>query len=331
MNVAVIGSSRLIEGSEGSPWSLKDTVRFAGFCELLGEQLAHSGHFLTVPCDNDQQSADWHCLQGFRKVACDSSRWAVKAPSGLKGNALPKGHIDAAREAQAVVIVGGANGTYAAGMTAIYRRTLILPVGRFGGAAADLLLSMTLPYDHVLLTAKCMAADTDISETVDAIVGELNGHPRLLIVHGRSKDRDSVQQILQTLGRLHDPVILSYSGNSAVALSNKFARMAGGCTGAIVIATPDDRGASVLDGNGNALGLTQFERRARENVWVEMGGFWAGLGRSRILMLVKGDTHIPSDLQDAVRESYQDDPAERKDRILDFVNALKQGAGLAEW
>ena len=96
------------------------------------------------------------------------------------------------------------------------------------------------------------------------------------------------------------------------------------------MATPDDLGASVLDGKGNTVGLTQFEHRARENVWIEMGWLWAALGRSRILMLVKGDTHIPSDLQDAVHEPYQDDPKERQDRIISFVQGLKQGADLAE-
>lgn len=328
MNVAVIGSFR---SNKGSPWPLRNSEHFAKFCDLLGKELARSGHFLTVPCDNDKQSADWFCLQGFQKVNPDPSRWGVKAPSGRKGDALPKGHIDAAREAQCVVIVGGANGSYAAGMTAIYRRTLILPVACFGGAAEDLLNTMRLPYNHVLRSAICTGTLTDISKSVGAIIKELNGHPRLLIVHGRCKDRDSVQHILEAdFDNLHKPVILDYSGNSAVALSSKFAWLAGTCTGAIVIATPDDLGASVLDGKGNTVGLTQFEHRARENVWIEMGWLWAAFGRSRILMLVKGDTHIPSDLQDAVHESYQDDPKERQDRITGFVHGLKQGADFAE-
>jgi len=327
MNVAVIGSSRSSKVGSG-PWPLRDTRRFAEFCTLLGRRLAEHKHFLTVPCDNDRQSADWHCLQGFRKVAKDSKRWSVEAPSGLKNNALPKGHIDAARHAQAVVIIGGANGTYAAGMTAISRGVLTLPIARFGGAAQDLLNTMALPYDNVLKTAKCTTEEATLEDTADAVVNELDGHPRLLIVHGRSKDRDRLLQVLKNAKdlKLHDPVILDYSGNSAEALSNKFARKAGECTGAIVIATPDDLGASVLDGAGNTITVTQFERRARENVWIEMGWFWHGLGRSRILMLVKGDTHIPSDLQDAVRESYQDDPGERMSRILAFVAGLKRGS-----
>lgn len=326
MNVTVIGSSR---SAEGSPWPLRNKENFAPFCEMLGEELAKSDHFLTVPCDNDEQSADWFCLRGFRKVKADPAGWAVKAPSGRQGDALPKGHIDAAREAHCVIIVGGSNGTYAAGMMAIYRRTLILPVGCFGGAAEDLLHALRLRHDHILKSAVCTGALTDASKVVEAVVRELNGHPRLLIVHGRSKDRDSVQRILhESFKNLHKPVILDYSGNAAIPLSNKFSWLAGTCTAAIVIATPDDIGASVLDGQGNTLGpreLMKFGPRARENVWIEMGWLWAGLGRNRIMMLVKGDTGVPSDIQDAVGVSYQDDPSEVRDRIVEFVKGVQQG------
>jgi predicted nucleotide-binding protein len=284
---------------------------------------------LTVPCDNDEQSADWFCLKGFQKVKPDPSCWAIKAPKGFEGDALPKGHIDAAREAQCVIVVGGANGTYAAGMTAIYRRTLILPVGSFGGAAEDLLSALRLRHDHILKSAIFSGALNNLSQVVEALIREVNGHPRLLIVHGRSKDRESVRAILHNNFKdLHRPVILDHSGSAAVALSNKFASLAGTCTGAIVIATPDDIGASVLDGTGNTLGpgdLMKFGPRARENVWIEMGWLWAGLGRNRIMMLVKGETGVPSDIQDTVRAFYQNDPIEVQAKILDFVGGMQQG------
>ena len=326
MNVAVIGSYR---STKGGPWPLRNKECFAEFCGLLGERLARLGHFLTVPCDNDKQSADWFCLKGFKKIDQDPSHWAVKVPSGRRGNALPKGHIDAARGADCVILVGGANGTYGAGMTAIYKRSLILPVGCFWGAAEDLLTALKLPPRHILKSAICSGPIRKVSKVVDAIMKELNGHPRLLIVHGRSKDRDSVLRILnKEFAKLHSPVILDYSGNAAVALSNKFSWLAGTCTGAIVIATPDDIGVSVLDGKGNTLGPTElmgFGPRARENVWIEMGWLWAGLGRNRILMLVKGNTGIPSDIQDAVRVPYQNAPTEARNRIVQFVKGLQQG------
>ena len=334
MNVTVIGSFRSAEGSPGNPWPLRNGEYFAEFCRTLGKRLAESGHFLIVPCDNDEKSADWFCLDGFRSIRSDPSNWTVKDPLGRTGDALPKGHIDAAREAHCVIIVGGANGTYAAGMTAIYRRTLIMPIGYFGGAAEDLLNVLELPNKHILKSGVFSGSSTDISKAVDAIMEELDGHPRLLIVHGRSPDRDSVQEILESnLKDLHRPIILDYSGSAAVPLANKFSSLAGTCTGAIVIATPDDIGTSVLDGKGKTLGpadLMRFRPRARENVWIEMGWLWAGLGRNRILILIKGDTNIPSDIQDAVRVSYQDNPSEVQDKILEFVQGLQQGDEVVE-
>ena len=306
---------------------LRNTKQFPRFCRLLGEELARAGHFLIVPCDNDRKSADWFCLQGFTKVKPDPSEWAVKAPSGHKGNVLPKGHIDAAREAQCVIIIGGSNGTYAAGMTAIYRRTLIMPVGCFGGAAEDLLNNMSLPPRHVLRTAVCVAEPRDILKSVRAIMKELNGHPRLLIVHGHGGNQDNVVNVLQKgfKGSLHNPVILRYSGNAAVTLPEKFAELADTCTGAIIIASPDDIGASVLDEVGRPITLPVFEHRARQNVWIEFGWLWARLSRARILLLLKGDTSVPSDLKGAVYEQYKSDPGELKDAIIDFVAALKRG------
>lgn len=326
MNVTVIGSFRR---NDGSPWPLRNEAQFSTFCETLGRRLAESNHFLIVPCDNDKRSADWACLKGFRSVAPDPRRWAVLAPGGRTSGGLPKGHIDAARRAQCVIIIGGANGTYAAGMTAVYRRTLIIPIGCFGGAAESLLDTLELKDDHLLKSALFTGSNINIARAVGAIMKELNGHPRLLIVHGRSVDRDSVKKVLEEKANVHRSVILDYSGNAAISLSSKFSSLAGTCTGAIIIATPDDIGASVLDGKGNVVEpaeLLKFRPRARENVWIEMGWLWSNLGRDRILLLVKkGDTTIPSDVQDAVRFVYEETPLEVEDRILAFVSQMQQG------
>lgn len=333
MNVTVIGSYR---PHNESRWSLRNGDRFGSLCELLGEELAKSGHFLTVPSDFDKDSADWYCLRGFKKQRPEASNWAVKSPYGCKGVASPKGHIDAVREAQCVIMVGGANGTYAAGMTAIYRRTLVLPLACFGGAAEDILGVLKLPHDHILRTAMFsgIIKKRDVKIIVRTLVSELNNQPRLLIVHGRSGDRDSVTKIINDVfPQLHKPIVLDYSGNSAIGLGNKFSTLADTATGAIVIATPDDIGSSVLDGKGKSLDATEvmkFVPRARENVWLEMGWLWADLGRERILLLVKGDTGIPSDIQDAVRVLYRDDPSEVQDRIVEFIGELQQGHGAPE-
>lgn len=330
MNVTVLGSCR--EGHAG-PWPLRNTDKFPALCELLGEGLAKSRHFLTIPRDDDEESADWHCLRGYKKVKPSPSDWAVSSGSGLRGTAWTKAHIDAAREAQCVIMLGGANGTYAAGMTAIYRRTLVLPIACFGGAAEDILSSLRLPHNHILRTAMLRGTTEswDIEAMVCALIAELNGHPRLLVVHGRARDKDDVRDILkEEFPDLHEPSILDYSGTSAVGLGNKFSALAGTATGAVVIATPDDIGTSVIDGQGKPLDpaqIMQFGARARENVWLEMGWLWAGLGRDRILLLVKDETGMPSDIQDAVRVPYRGEPSSVRNRIVEFVEGLREGKG----
>ncbi|MFH1008900.1 MAG: TIR domain-containing protein [Candidatus Latescibacterota bacterium] len=332
MNVTVLGSYR---SEDEGPWPLRNEDKFSALCELLGEKLAQSSHFLTVPRDDDMQSADWHCLRGFRKVNRSPLCYAVSAGPGPGGVTSTKGHIDAATDTQCVIVLGGANGTYAAGMTAIYRRTLVLPIACFGGAAEEILNALKLPHNHVLRTAMFCGTTgpCDIEGMVDALIAELDGHPRLLTVRGRSSDKGVVRELLwEEFPNLHGPEILDYSGTSAVGLANKFSTLAGTATGAVVIATPDDIGTSVLDGQGKPLDPAQimkFAPRARENVWLEMGWLWAVLGRDRILLLVKDETVMPSDIQDAVRVPHLGEPSSVRHRIVEFVEGLRTGQGAA--
>ncbi len=322
MNVAVIGSCR---SGVSTPWPLRNECKFGDFCEKLGEKLAKEKHFLIIPCDNDKKSADWSCLQGFKRKSADPKSWTVKALGGT--NPSSKGHIEAAREANCVILMGGANGTYAAGMTAIYRRIPLLPLACFGGAAEDVLEALKLSTEHPLRSAVFKGTPFNEAHILKVIMDELSGHPRLLLVHGRSKDRDSVLNILTThFPKLHPPIILDYSGNAAIGLANKFSSLAGSSTGAIVICTPDDIGNSVLDANGIKLDpaeLIKFVPRARENVWLEMGWLWAAIGRDRILMLVKNDTNIPSDIKDAVYVPYRDNPKDVENQIIQFVKKMR--------
>ncbi len=82
---------------------------------------------------------------------------------------------------------------------------------------------------------------------------------------------------------------------------------------AIVIATPDDFGGAADD-------RTKV-MRARQNVWVELGFFWARLGKNRLLVLVKGKTEIPSDLQGLLFFNFNE-PSETSSEIFRFVDNL---------
>jgi predicted nucleotide-binding protein len=59
--------------------------------------------------------------------------------------------------------------------------------------------------------------------------------------------------------------------------------------------------------------------RARQNVWVEVGRFWGRLGRNRVLLLVRGDVEIPSDLDGIEYHSYQQSVLELAPKIQSFL------------
>jgi len=62
----------------------------------------------------------------------------------------------------------------------------------------------------------------------------------------------------------------------------------------------------------------QQSARARQNAWLEIGWFWGRLGRDHIMLLVKGDIEIPSDLRGLEYYRYRKNVAELADRIQQF-------------
>lgn len=83
---------------------------------------------------------------------------------------------------------------------------------------------------------------------------------------------------------------------------------------AIVLATPDDLGR--LAGGAEAP-------RARQNVWIELGIFWARLGRRRTLLLIKGEVEIPSDYHGLIYVNYKNKISEVSDKLNEFIKSLR--------
>jgi predicted nucleotide-binding protein len=59
---------------------------------------------------------------------------------------------------------------------------------------------------------------------------------------------------------------------------------------AVALLTPDDIGRASADAD--------LRPRPRQNTLVEIGWFWGRLGRDRVLLLVKEELELPSDLQE---------------------------------
>ena len=90
------------------------------------------------------------------------------------------------------------------------------------------------------------------------------------------------------------------------------------CDAAIVLATPDDFGGLIG---------TPPSPRARENLWIELGWFWAELGLTRTLLITHNSISPPSDLQGVFRLTFQNDLTEIESQIGSWLNGLVVESG----
>ncbi len=108
---------------------------------------------------------------------------------------------------------------------------------------------------------------------------------RVFVVHGHDvAARETVARYLTQLDLT--PVILHEQANRGLTVAEKIA-LYGDVGFAVVLLTPDDVGRAVDE--------PDLQRRARQNVMLELGYFVGRLGRERVCALKKGDLEIPSD------------------------------------
>ena len=108
---------------------------------------------------------------------------------------------------------------------------------------------------------------------------------KVFIVHGHADEqREAVARFLERIGL--EPIILHEQANQGRTVIEKFEAHAD-VGFAIVLLTPDDTGGTV--------GGDQ-QRRARQNVVLELGYFIGRLRRSRVCALKAGDLELPSDI-----------------------------------
>lgn len=122
---------------------------------------------------------------------------------------------------------------------------------------------------------------------------------RIFIIHGH--DGASLYRLkdflTSTLGL--DVVILKDEPSAGKTVIENFESVAGTCTHAIALLTPDDKQAGDLEGN------SKF--RSRQNVILEIGWFMARIGRSNVVLLHKGDVELPSDISGILYKSFKSD------------------------
>jgi predicted nucleotide-binding protein len=135
------------------------------------------------------------------------------------------------------------------------------------------------------------------SECVQLVNEKKEYSNRVFIVHGHDDlPKERLAHILIDLGLT--PIILHDQPNKGRTLVEKFEEEASDVGYAFVIMTPDDLGIEAKLHEEIKRGIKQggFCYRPRQNVVLELGFFYAKLGRNRVCCLVKGDLEKPSDI-----------------------------------
>jgi predicted nucleotide-binding protein len=138
-----------------------------------------------------------------------------------------------------------------------------------------------------------------------------NRPSKILLIHGHAPDRTKLQKWLRD-NKLADPVVMAQEFTAGQTLPEKFEALASEADAAIALATPDDLASIASETDVKRL-------RARQNVWVEVGWFWGRLGRNRVLLLVRGNVEIPSDLDGIEYQRYKRSVLESKGVIRRFL------------
>ena len=108
---------------------------------------------------------------------------------------------------------------------------------------------------------------------------------KIFIVHGHDDSTKlELKNYIQNTLKLGEPIILAEKATAGLTIIEKFEKYASGCDLVFVLLTPDD--------------VYGTEKRARQNVILEMGYFLGKLGRKsgRVILLYKGNLDIPSDI-----------------------------------
>jgi hypothetical protein len=330
MRVGITGSWR--EKDKGS-WGLRSGLKdFGAACYELGTAIARVGSVLTVGSDSEF-TADRYAVEGYLSERREGLSVRVVRP--LKGPDpfpnLYKRYPDAfvyltgpsstwrhtrqrfVTDIDVLITVGGGDGTYQAALELQLTRKRLVPIGAFGGASARLL-------NELLRTVTLRNAEqyerlanpwtSQLASHVITVVGA-NRPSKILLIHGHAPDRTELQGWLRH-EELADPVVMDQEYTAGQTLPEKFEELASEADAAIALATPDDLASTTSRSDVKAL-------RARQNVWVEVGWFWGRLGRRRVLLLVRGDLEIPSDLDGIEYHTYQRSVLETEAPIRRFL------------
>lgn len=332
MRVAILGSWR----EHVRQYRLReDRAQFSAACEEIGRELARRGQIAIVGGESEN-TADHHVVNGMIRVLGGSAErpvievirpehdrsayrsFAQKYPKLFSfpprlNRAWGEAHLLQLKDADAVVTIGGMEGTYLAGLAAVVAKKTVVPIGSFGGGSEKLLPIVSEDRKEIQSELNVLAGPwTAVTLEMTIRLLGVNRQSRLLIIHGRSIDRYVLTEWLRTKLGLADVLVMQDEFGGGRTLPEKFESIANQVDGAIAVATPDDFGGPATSSDPQA--------RARQNVWIEIGWIWGRLGRDKVMLLCKGAVEVPSDLQGMEYQTYSGSPLEGSE---DLSNAPK--------
>lgn len=331
MEVTIVGSYESVMNRPENIQSDKYEMVFKRACKHIGHILAEDGHRLIVAHSENPKSAEAIALEGFREIY--GSKYRYFQCIQHSGDAKLKAHLDAVEMSDVVILIGGGNGTYASGLSALRRKKVMIPIPVFGGSAKDM---CEIPEINQLVLDEMRNLDFSSNEWVqiltDSIQNVLKAYPRVLIIHGRGDSGEKLREFInressnkdgELLG-IAEPLIMNLTGAGAVSVPQVFEELASQVSAAIAIVTADDIGGFARIAGKETIPATalKLEVRARENVWVEVGWFWGRLGRERIFLWLQDEVEIPSDLQGVARKEANS-IEEAESSICAFLKGLR--------
>jgi vacuolar-type H+-ATPase subunit F/Vma7 len=340
MRIAITGSWREKDAAE---WGLRDRDGFFRAARAIGAELVKLGHRLVVATDAPH-TADRAAVDGaveglprdgvYEEPVVDLLRpdheafgdLAERRPGFVNLRSTPPNSqvtkLYQVHLSDAVLAIGGADKTLQAAIAAAVSGRRIVPVGGFGGAAAQAVEVFEAtagrwgphvpPHDRLgPLALRWTPASTEL------VLRALGArHPRILIVHGHDlESRDDLFRLLVELG-LPQPIVMAAQPELGRTLPQKFQDLAEKVDAAIALVTEDDLGRLREEADAMLRG------RARQNVWVEVGWFWGKLGLARTMLLGRRGVEMPSDLSGLLVGEFERSPVERENEICQWVESL---------
>lgn len=355
MKIAILGSfweTDDVTPKTNKEWKLVGTSKeFERTCFNLGRKIAKLDHSVIVG-SSVPHTAEYNVVMGLveaikgkeiKRPLVKIMRPKYKSPPfellsfkypDLFQYASPKqpfweaAHLIAIRDADAVCMIGGARRTYVAGLAALISKKRLVPIGCHGGAA-EKLLDVIENIDGIENKNEFMMLRGPWTEKKLEIVLKLLGiyeYPKIMIIHGRSKDWVKLKDYLTNDLKIPEPIIMGEQFGLGRTLPEKFEYLASRVDGVIAIATSDDIGGLAIDQNEENIPIenVSFNRRARQNVWLEVGWGWGHFGRKNIMILRKGDIEAPTDLLGIEVYIYNEDPLEKAEQIKYFIESLRE-------